>query len=75
MKKGREQADMRDHGAALAEAAERLPRVVVASGDCEFLRADAVARLRDAWLRRFPDGDTLVVRGAGEAKQIGRAHV
>ena len=75
LKKGRDQASIREYRAALAQAIERMPRIVVATGECEFLRASALAKVRDAWLERFPDGDTVVVRGAGEAKPAGLSDI
>jgi DNA polymerase-3 subunit delta len=72
-KKSGEQATLRDHGAALLRAVEEMPHIVVAAGECEFLRAAALSRLREAWLARFPGGDTVVLRGAGEARPVGLA--
>ncbi len=70
-----EQAGLRDFSARLAEAAENLPRLTVATGESAFLRADAVARFRAAWRARFPGGDETTLRGAGEAKPATLADV
>ncbi len=71
LKKGREQATLKEYNAALERAAEAPPPLAVAAGECEFLRAHALSRLRDAWTARFPDGDAVTLRGAGEARQPG----
>ena len=70
-KGGREQASLRDFQAALHSAAESLPPLVAASGECEYLRSRAVAAFRSAWLNRYPDGDIIVFRTAGEARPVG----
>lgn len=75
LKKGRDQAGLRDHEAALRAALADLPPVMVAAGECEYLRAHAVERLRAAWLERCPDGDVAILRGSGEAKPLSLADI
>lgn len=61
------QPGLRDHAAALGDAVGRLPQVVAAAGESEYLRAAAVTAFREAWLAGFPDGDIVSVRaGPGE---------
>ena len=69
LRKGKDQAGMRDHQEALASARADLPPLIAVSGENEFLRARAVADIRDAWLARYPDGDIALLRGSGEARQ------
>lgn len=68
VRKGRDQAGIRDHQEALASARANLPPLVTISGENEFLRSRAVADVRDAWLERYPGGDIILIRGSGEAR-------
>ncbi|MCC8164794.1 MAG: hypothetical protein LIQ31_01270, partial [Planctomycetes bacterium] len=67
------QATIRDHQAALQVAEEALPPVVVVAGDCDYLRTQATAELRLAWLGKNPDGDIVAFRGAGDQRPAGLA--
>ncbi|MCD8140423.1 MAG: hypothetical protein LUE17_11710, partial [Planctomycetaceae bacterium] len=69
-KKFKESVGLRDHEAAVRQAAADLPPVTVVAGESEYLRAHAVETLRDAWLERFPGGDVTVLRGSGEARPL-----
>ncbi len=69
------QATIRDHQAALQEAENALPPVVVVAGDCDYLRTRATAELRTAWLAANPDGDIVAFRGAGDQRPAGIADI
>ena len=69
-KGGRDQAGIREYQGAAAKAREELPQLAVAVGECEFLRARTVAAFRDAWMEKYPDGDSIVIRGAGETRPV-----
>lgn len=57
---------LEDYREALDQAMRELPRLAVVHGECEFLRSEAIAMLKNAWLERYPSGDTLSVPGGGE---------
>lgn len=76
MKKGgKEQASLRDHQRALDAVCGELPPLVAIAGECEFLRAGAVAAYREAWLARYARGDVATLRAVGEARPAGLADV
>ncbi len=62
---------LRESRQALEQAVAELPRLVAIWGECDFLRAEAAARLRRAWLEKFPGGDTATIRGQGEGRPVG----
>lgn len=74
-KSGRDQPGIQEHQSAAATALAELPQLAVAFGDCEFLRARTVADFRDAWLKRYPDGDIVIIRGAGESRPVSLADI
>ncbi len=67
-KPGKEAAGLRQHQEAVDRYGSDLPKIAVLAGECEFLRSRAVAVCREAWGRRFPEGDQIVVRCSGEAR-------
>lgn len=62
------QATLQDHRRTLEQVRADLPGMVVVAGECEFLRAEATAVIRDAWLDKYPNGDTVIIRGAGDGR-------
>lgn len=71
----RNQPGLGDHRQALAQCLDTLPPVTAVWGEADFLRAEAVAEYRRAWLERYPGGDIVVLRGAGEARPVGIADI
>ncbi len=67
-KRGKNQPTLQEHTETLRIACENLPWLITVSGECEFLRAEAVAAIRQAWQDRFPDGDMAILRGVGEGR-------
>lgn len=74
-KTGKEQATLRDFQAALSTAIHELPPLVAIAGDCEYLRAEAAARYRRAWMENHPSGDLAILRGSGESRPAGIADI
>lgn len=66
---------MQEHRQALEGAMAELPAVAVVFGDCEFLRAEAAASFRQAWMARYPDGDEISLRGSGENRNAGLSDI
>lgn len=64
------QITLREHRDALAAACGSLARLVVVTGENEYLRARAAEEFRAAWFGRHPDGDAVLLRGTGEAKPV-----
>ena len=62
------QAGLKDHAAALDVAVGETPNLCMIFGECEYLRSEAVAAVRDAWLERHQGGDMVVLRGVGDAR-------
>lgn len=70
MAKKNEQATLRQHEAALRQAEKELPPLCAAVGPEPFLRARAVMAFRNAWLKNHENGDTVTLRGVGEANPV-----
>lgn len=64
----KKQATVREHRQALETALDGMDKLVAMHGECEFLRIEAVALFRRAWREKYPDGDEIVLRAAGEAR-------
>ncbi len=69
-KPAKETVGLRQHQKARAAYRSAFPKVAVLTGDCEFLRSQAVADSREAWEAHFPGGDVVVVRCSGEARPV-----
>lgn len=65
---GKSQSTLQDHRQAMDDALSGLPGLVVAHGECEFLRAEAVSGFRQAWQEKYPQGDETVIRATGEVR-------
>lgn len=70
MARKKEQPTLAQHEDALRQAEEELPPLCAAVGADAFLRARAAQVFRNAWLARHPEGDTVTLRGVGEATPV-----